>query len=58
MATAELKAVKSGASMGKVNFEREDDGTVTITARRVLLTLNVSRLAPAWRRTSTGTPMP
>ena len=37
---------------------RQPDGTVTTTVRRVLLTLSVSRRAPAWRRTSTGTPIP
>ena len=37
---------------------RQPEGTVTTTVRRVLLTLSVSRRAPAWRRTSTGTPMP
>ena len=37
---------------------RHPDGTVTTTARRVLLTRSVSRRAPACRRTSTGTPIP
>src|SRR5882724_2637726 len=37
---------------------RHPEGTVTTTARRVLLTLSVNRRAPACCRTSTGTPMP